>query len=274
MKLIGELRQLVKAGDKVASVKSMENSVGDENDPTAILLKSLKHYQTSLVKGNIEVDLIEAEKILQGQLNRAKFRVEHDSKEIEQALVDATRLILTSIDSTSLDHMIIKPATPCFTDYQIDTLFSYDGLTGELNRRRHEKFSFKEYKSVQVIDDLYSISEKPHAVWRYTGLVDQTDIVHEQVALADQNRKYFTISNVQNQALYITGGKVNGHTSNTCLVFTIETGILSDSIAMNEPRWGHSSTGLADSVYVFGGFNGGQLSTIEILNTATDLSHW
>ena len=83
MKLIGELRQLVKAGDKVASVKSMENSVGDENDPTAILLKSLKHYQTSLVKGNIEVDLIEAEKILQGQLNRAKFRVEHDSKEIE-----------------------------------------------------------------------------------------------------------------------------------------------------------------------------------------------
>ena len=66
--------------------------------------------------------------------------------------------------------MIVKPETPCFTDYQSNTLFRYDGLTSDIERLSNESLDFAAHKSVQILDDLFSISEKPLVVWRYAGV--------------------------------------------------------------------------------------------------------
>ena len=85
----------------------------------------------------------------------------------------------------------------------------------------------------------------------------------------------FSLANYKDQSIYVIGGRVQGTgVSESVLVFDLEIHDFKESASLNHARWDSSSTVAGETIYVFGGFNGTYLDTIEALDVSSPSSKW
>ena len=101
------------------------------------------------------------------------------------------------------------PKFLCFADYYSNTLFKFDIKSNGTERIESPALNLKCHKTVQVFDDLYTVSSYPLAIFKYENITQwtgKTALVKHHLAEADHDRLHFALSNYKNRALYITGG--------------------------------------------------------------------
>ena len=128
---------------------------------------------------------------------------------------------------------------------------------GILMSVKHANIDVRNDQTIQIGHDLYAFSWQPFTACYYEKIVFATNELapsKKVLAKAGHSRRYFAITAVVGDAIYITGGVVNNMPTDTCLTLDLNTHELQTTIPiMNEPRRSHSSATLGLSVYVFGG---------------------
>ena len=148
----------------------------------------------------------------------------------------------------------------CFTDLDNGWLFKYDGMSGRLDKFEQTGAEFEDRVTVQIGKDLYAFSMEPLAAFICQKITESTPSKKvpkcRELCSADHSREDFAVTSLGDQAIYITGGLVDGTSSNSVLIFHTNTkNFSSDVPAMNERRCNHSSTVAGGKVWVFGGSN-------------------
>ena len=69
----------------------------------------------------------------------------------------------------------------------------------------------------------------------------------------DNQRALFSLANNKNKAIYVVGGRVSSTTTNSVVVFSLETHEFKNCAPLNEARSRSSSTIAGETLYVFGG---------------------
>lgn len=162
-----------------------------------------------------------------------------------------------------------------FTVKWSNTLFKYDYLNEKLEYVKNANWNIWSSKNIQVHLDLYAfnINEKECLfVELYEKIARATNdkpCYKQKIAVrAGDYRNEFSLVCVKGRTIYLTGGRckiiteteekkeqVTLEATSSVLTLDLDTKILSEIAAMNEPRYDHTSTVIEENVYVVAGWN-------------------
>ena len=119
---------------------------------------------------------------------------------------------------------------------------------------------------------MYSFFSDPSlCAYKYdkiTSATMQDFPVAKKLASAFHTRRFFSVANYQNKAVYLTGGKTCCDLLTSIIVFQLDSETFIEGPPINIGRRSHSSTSSGHIVAIFGGWNNNDqyFSSIEYLD--------
>ena len=101
-------------------------------------------------------------------------------------------------------------------------------------------------------------TSKPLAAFKFSNVTqfkNDDDLAKQALVASDHRRDQFAIANVDNERIYITGGRLNRNISstNTTQIYNLAENNFTGAAPMNEARYSHSSTQVGQHLVVLGG---------------------
>ena len=114
-------------------------------------------------------------------------------------------------------------------------------------------------------------------MFKYSQIGDGTEVKkRRKVALEEYELVAWSIANVGNRFIYLTGGKYESHGTVhiryelTTFRYDIKANRWETAPDLNEHRIDHSSCVQGNNLFVFGGWARGSSDTFEVLDTAAE----